>query len=457
MLVFAGLFSRRLRWLAVTFLVYGAVFLLASSGWVIEALEPLLLNLPGESSRCIIPAGSRTPCRSLSLFAAALGIDAWREEESMRTCILMIVPGVVIFGVFPLVFGAHQERMRLLWIGAAVGAVALAAVVRWPRIAMIIPLVLAVELSANLIVGRSEGRYRTGLETGREWWPLEPVSGSTIDLVDFVATGPIGRTVSSDERGRIVSLVPGPRKFRPVLAGAEEAQGYNPAQLLRYWTFIRFVFPQQQVYSHSYLSVAPKAVQDLLAVGWLAKDGEERVPGILSPVAQEGPIYLFPIENPTPRVSLVSNVDVVEDEMASLRAVAAEGFESERTVVVEDGALELDETSPEPGSTEAGEVSYQAIGSQDVRIEMQAERPAVLVVRNTFDRNWTATLDGDPVEVAPVDYLLQGVPVPAGDHVIELVYRDPWIGRGVVGSLLAIGVLLVAAFAVARAARRSER
>ena len=85
----------------------------------------------------------------------------------------MIVPGVVIFGVFPLVFGAHQERMRLLWIGAAVGAVALAAVVHWPRIAMIIPLVLAVELSANLIAGRSEGRYRTGstAANGGRWSP----------------------------------------------------------------------------------------------------------------------------------------------------------------------------------------------------------------------------------------------------------------------------------------------
>ena len=225
MLVFAGLFSRRLRWLAVTFLVYGAVFLLASSGWVIEALEPLLLNLPGGEFAVHNPGRLSYAVPFALAIAAALGLDAWREEESMRTRILMIVPGVVIFGVFPLVFGAHQERMRLLWIGAAVGAVALAAVVRWPRIAMIIPLVLAVELSANLIAGRSEGRYRTGLETGREWWPLEPVSRSTIDLVDFVATGPIGPTVSGDERGRIVSLVPGPRKFRPVLAGPRRRRG----------------------------------------------------------------------------------------------------------------------------------------------------------------------------------------------------------------------------------------
>jgi hypothetical protein len=457
MLVAAGLFSRRLRWLALTFLIYASVFFLASSRWVIEAFEPLLLNLPGGEFAVHNPGRLAYAVPFALAITAGLGMDAWRERTSMRTRVLMIVPGIVIFGILPLVFGAHQERMRLMWVGAAAGAIALVVVVRWPRVAMIIPLVLAVELSSNLTSSRTEGRYRTGLETGREWWPLEPANNGTVDLVELEREGAIGRRVSSDERGRIVSVVPGPRKFRPVLAGAEEAQGYNPTQILRYWTFIRFAFPQQQVYSHSFLNVVPKSVQDLLALGWLAKDGEERVPGILSAVAHEGPIYLFPIENPKPRASLVSNVHVVDDEMVSLRAVADAAFDSERTVVLESGAFGLDETSSEPDPAEAGEVSYEANGSQDVRIEVQAERPAVLVVRNTFDRNWTATLDGDPVDVAPVDYLLQGVAVPTGAHVIELAYRDPWIGRGMAGSLLALGALLVAAFVVGRAARRPER
>jgi hypothetical protein len=458
MLSFAGLFSRRLRGLTLMFLIYGAFFLLAGSGWVVEALEPILLRLPGGEFALHNPGRLAYAVPFALAIATGLGIEAWREGASLRGRFLMILPGVIIFGLLPPIFGADAERLRLLWIGAAVGAAALAVVVRWPRLALVIPLVLAIELSVNQISGGDfEGRYRTGLEAAREWWPLEPVKSSTIDLVDFVSPDPIGERVTSDERGRIVSLMPGVRKFEPVLAGAEEAQGYNPTQVLRYWTFIRFVFPQQQVYSHSFLNVAPKAVQDLLAVGWLAKDGDERVPGILSPVAKEGPFYLFPIEDPTPRVSLVSDVDVVDDDMASLRAVAADGFESERTVVVEVGALDVDEVSSEEGSTEAGEASFEATSTQDVRVEVRAERPSILVVRNTFDRNWTATLDGEPVGVAPVDYLLQGVPLPAGDHVVELAYRDPWIGRGLVGSLLALGALLVAAFTVGRATRRPER
>ena len=456
MLTFAGLLSRRRRALSLTFLIYGVLFLLASSEWVIKGLKPILLQLPGGEFATHNPGRLSYALPFALAILAGLGIDAWSEQASVRTRAMMVAPGIVIFGILPVIFGATDERMRLLWLGAAVGAVLLIVVVRWPRLAFVLPLLLAVELSANVIEGRSfEGVYQTGMEVKREWWPLEPVSRASRDLVDFEQGGAIARRVTSEDRGRIVTLIPGPTRFRPAISGAEEAQGYNPTQLLRYWTFIRYVYRQPLIYSHSTLSYAPEPVQDLLGVGWLVKGGDDPVTGLLPPVAREGPIFLFPFENPTPRASLVSDVEIVDDEMASLRAVAAAGFDSERTVVVESGTLDLNETPSDPQP--AGEASYQAIGSQDVRIEVQAARPAVLVVRNTFDRNWTATLDGEPVEVAPVDYFLQGIPVPAGDHVVELAYRDPSIGWGLWGSALAIGALLGAALVVSRSARRQDR
>lgn len=458
MLTFAGLLSRRRRALTLTFLTYGALFLLASSGWVIKGLKSILLHLPGGEFATHNPGRLSYAIPFALAILAGLGIDAWREEASVRTRIMMIAPGIVIFGVLPVVFGANNERMRLLWLGAAVGAVLLLVVVRWPRLAIVLPLILAVELSANVIAGQSfDGVYRTGLEVKREWWPLEPVRRSTLDLVDYEKGGAIANRVTSEDRGRIVTLVPGPTRFRPVISGAEEAQGYNPTQLLRYWTFIRYVYRQPLIYSHSSFEFAPKSVQDLLAVGWLAKGGDEPVAGLLPPVAREGPNFLFPFENPTPRASLVANVEMVEDEMASLRAVGEPKFDSEQTVVLQREALAGDEASFTPGSTESGEVSYRWVGTQDARIEVTAKRSSILVVRNSYDRNWTATVDGDYAEVVPADYLLQGVVVPVGAHVVELTYRDASIGWGVAGSLLSLGVLLIAALGSASLSRRSER
>src|SRR5439155_647916 len=44
-----------------------------------------------------------------------------------------------------------------------------------------------------------------------------------------------------------------------------------------------------------------------------------------------------------------------------------------------------------------------------------------------------------PVQVT--DYLVQGVAVPAGSHVVELRYRDPWLGVGVIASATAWALL----------------
>ena len=86
---------------------------------------------------------------------------------------------------------------------------------------------------------------------------------------------------------------------------------------------------------------------------------------------------------------------------------------------------------------------------------MDASRTGVLLIRNAFDPNWEATIDGVPATVFPADYVLQGVEVPAGNHVVELRYVDPWIGRGIAGSLLSVAGLLVAAGVLEARRRRS--
>ena len=70
-----------------------------------------------------------------------------------------------------------------------------------------------------------------------------------------------------------------------------------------------------------------------------------------------------------------------------------------------------------------------------------ASAPGLLVVRNAFDRNWRAFVDGKSVPVQVTDYLVQGVAVPAGSHVVELRYRDPWLGVGVIASATAWALL----------------
>jgi uncharacterized membrane protein YfhO len=78
----------------------------------------------------------------------------------------------------------------------------------------------------------------------------------------------------------------------------------------------------------------------------------------------------------------------------------------------------------------------------------------VVLVRNAYDPNWRATVDGRPVRVLPADYVDQGIPVPAGTHVVDLTYDDRTIGLGLLGSGASLTLLFGVALVIAVRTRR---
>jgi uncharacterized membrane protein YfhO len=103
----------------------------------------------------------------------------------------------------------------------------------------------------------------------------------------------------------------------------------------------------------------------------------------------------------------------------------------------------------------AGSASFTWLGTSGARVEVRADRPAVVVVRNAWDPNWRATVDGRPEPVLAADGVVQGIAVPAGRHTIELRYHDPTIGWGMLAAALGLVVLLGGAVLLRRRARRA--
>ncbi|MCC6957387.1 MAG: YfhO family protein, partial [Anaerolineales bacterium] len=56
---------------------------------------------------------------------------------------------------------------------------------------------------------------------------------------------------------------------------------------------------------------------------------------------------------------------------------------------------------------------------------------------------WTARLDGAPAPLARANYLFQAVPVPAGQHTLELRYRPLSFYGGAALSLAGLALLWV--------------
>jgi hypothetical protein len=80
-----------------------------------------------------------------------------------------------------------------------------------------------------------------------------------------------------------------------------------------------------------------------------------------------------------------------------------------------------------------------------VVLKADAQAPGVLVLSDAFYAGWTATVDGKPAPILPVDLALRGVPLSTGPHRIEMTYRDSALPRGLLLSIAGlVGLALLA-------------
>lgn len=77
----------------------------------------------------------------------------------------------------------------------------------------------------------------------------------------------------------------------------------------------------------------------------------------------------------------------------------------------------------------------------DVRTVSAA--PSLLVLSENYYPGWRAQVDGQTVDVVRVNYNLRGVTVPAGNHLVEFVYRPGSVLAGLVISLSTLVALVL--------------
>ena len=79
-----------------------------------------------------------------------------------------------------------------------------------------------------------------------------------------------------------------------------------------------------------------------------------------------------------------------------------------------------------------------------LRLRYASESPAFFIVAETFDEGWRAEADGTPLAVFPTAASQIAVELPAGEHVLELRYRDRLVPLGAAISLLTLAAVLTA-------------
>ena len=149
------------------------------------------------------------------------------------------------------------------------------------------------------------------------------------------------------------------------------------------------------------------------------------------------PIRVFRVPEPLPRVHAVGGVRVERDATA-LRTLISPDFDPRREVVLEAGV-----PSPPPSSFE-GACRVTERSSHRVEIEAELSHDGFVVLAASFDPGWKATVDGEPADVLRANVAFRAVAVPAGRHLVELVYRPRPLLAGVsISAFTLAGVLLV--------------
>ncbi len=155
------------------------------------------------------------------------------------------------------------------------------------------------------------------------------------------------------------------------------------------------------------------------------------------------PTLVMAVPDALPRAYAVSGVRVADGRDA-FRVLEEPGFDPARELILPQGR-------PRPADPSfSSSVRIEDLRADGVRLSADLGRPGFVVLVDTFDPGWKATVDGRAAPVLRANVAFRAVEVPAGRHRVELVYRPREV---LVGFWVFAGALAFAAVVMAREVR----
>jgi hypothetical protein len=171
-------------------------------------------------------------------------------------------------------------------------------------------------------------------------------------------------------------------------------------------------------------------------------------PEVLHGTGQPCDVHLFLNTKARPRAWLVPHARIArggDPRAEALRVLARPDFDSRREVVIlapsDPVPDEQDSVSSAGTGDDPGQVEFVEHDPTRVRLRVETPHAAWLVLAETFDTNWRATLDGHETAVHPANLGSRAVHVPPGTHELLFTY-EPYAFK------LGAGLAIVAAFGV---------
>ncbi len=146
------------------------------------------------------------------------------------------------------------------------------------------------------------------------------------------------------------------------------------------------------------------------------------------------------LENPhaLPRAYFVAQVKQVADEVSLAKILEDPQFDPRTSAVTTDEITQ--EFVPTSLSSKVEIVNH---GDDQVIIQTSTDEPNFLVIADTYDPGWRATIDGQRTNIYSVNGALRGLIVPAGNHRITMLYRPTAFVLGLKLSIISFIVIVI--------------
>ena len=239
---------------------------------------------------------------------------------------------------------------------------------------------------------------------------------------------------------------------RATILGLQDVQGYNPLQLQRYVEYVAALNGFVQEYHEA--NVYPRGLEsplvDLLNARYVvvprttASDRVHRFDrGSNFRVVDDGDRSRV-LENTEalPRAWIVHAAKRV-DRGGTLAALTSGGVDPRRIALLEVAPPPV----AEPADPAADRVVITTYEPDRIRLTATTGAPGLLVMSEIYYPAWRAYVDGQPAPLYIANHILRAIPVPAGEHVVELRYESRALAIGLAVSVGTAGVLVILAAA----------
>src|ERR671933_1016206 len=246
---------------------------------------------------------------------------------------------------------------------------------------------------------------------------------------------------------------------RPMLMGLHSVQGYNPTHIARYDQFMSALNGGEQGYH--FVDVYEKGLSspllDLLNVRYIIvptypsqenPDDAGQFEGFEHThptIYDDGQAKVLENPNVLPRAWIVHSARKEENPKETLKLLGSGEVDPRQEALLEEDPPQ--QMSQPPGGSSAEQALVEEYGANSMKLKTSSGSAGLLVLSEVYYPAWKAYVDGEPAEVYATDQLLRSVPIPEGEHEVELRYESEALEAGITISMVACAVLVVLAFA----------